>query len=733
MSPFRLLYNLPLRYKLLISYWGVIIVAVTLVSTVIYSLVRRTVEANIESELSNSTETILNMVRTSVTVSIKNHLRAAAERNREIVEHLHNSSLRGEITEDEARQQAMSMLLSQRIGQTGYIYCINSQGDVVVHPKRALHLVNVLDFEFVREQTLKKEGYVEYNWKNPDETSYRPKALYMTYFAPWDWIISVSSYREEFRSLVNVEDFQESILSLRFGQTGYSFVIDSKGNVVVHPKLHQDNLSDASDTQLSFIQELTGRKSGKIFYTWRNPDEDAPRAKFVLFKYIPELDWIVASSIYLNELYAPLMSLRNIVLITGAASLLLALPLTLRISRSITNPLKKAMDRFASGATGDFTARMESSSGDELGQLASYFNTFMTQLEAYSTSLQGEILERKQAEEALRRSEEMFSKAFRSSPHGICLVSLDDGRFIDVNASLLAVTSFSREDLVGKTPAEADLFPDRDVVSKLLESLLARGALRSLEIEFLTRSRQMRTGLLSAEVIELEQGSCMLLNIEDVTDSRLLEREIMEISDKERQKLGQDLHDDLCPHLIGIEVLSKVLGKKLGEKGLSEAADAEKIRRLIKDATDKTRGLARGLCPVYLVEDGLESALRELAVSVQAVFGVSCRFECHYPVLIHDNAVATNLFRIAQEAANNAARHGRASLILIELSLENGRIMLKVHDDGCGIPQSPPSGGMGLHIMSYRARMIGATIEIKRGAEQGVTLACSLRNSPQEA
>jgi len=733
LSPFRPLYHLPIRYKLLLSYSAVIILAVMLGSTVIYSLVRQTIEANIESELSNSTETILNMVRTSVTVSIKNHLRAVAERNREIADHLYNSYLKGELSEDEAKKRVVSILLSQRIGQTGYIYCINSLGDVVVHPKRALHLVNVLDYEFVREQTIRKEGYIEYEWKNPDESTYRPKALYMTYFAPWDWIISVSSYREEFSSLVNVADFQDSILGLRFGKTGYSYVIDSKGSLVVHPKLQGENLLNATDAQWRFVQDICGRRSGKIVYNWKNPDEEAPRAKLVIFNFIPELDWIVASSSYLDEFYAPLKTLRNIVLVTVVASLLLALPITLHISRSITNPLKELMGRFASGATGDFTARVDRSSKDELGQLASYFNTFMARLDEYGKSLQGEILERKQAEQALRRSEEMFSKAFRSSPNGICIATLQDGRFIDANEGLLSLTGYGREELVGRTLAELGLFPVRSEVRGLLDSLVAQGSLRGLEIELLTRSKQARTGMVSAEVIELDQESCMLLNIEDVTDSRVLEREIMDVADKERQKLGQDLHDDLCPHLIGIEVLSKVLGKKLREKSLDEADDAEKIRRLMDDAIDKTRGLARGLCPVYLVADGLESALKELAVSVQAVFGVACHFHCRYPVLVHDNAVATNLFRIAQEAAHNAARHGRATLIELDLSLENGRITLKVKDDGCGIPQNGPTKGMGLHIMSYRARMIGAALDLKRCAEKGTILVCSLRNHSQEA
>jgi PAS domain S-box-containing protein len=734
MRKFRPLDQLPIRYKLLISFFAVIILAVLLSSTVIYSLVRDTIETNIESELKNSTETILNMVRTSVTVSIKNHLRAVAERNLEVARHFYELYQHGELTEAEAKRRVIEVLLSQRIGETGYIYCVDSKGVVVVHPKRALYLVDVSGYEFVRQQTIRKEGYIEYDWKNPDEATYRPKALYMTYFAPWDWIISVSSYREEFSKLVNVADFQDSILSLRFGKTGYPFVLDGKGNLVIHPKLQGENVLDSVDASNShFVQEICRRKSGKLIYNWKNPDEAAPRTKLVIFNYIPELDWIVASASYLNEFYAPLETLRNVVILTVIFSLILALPITFHISRSITNPVKELTDRFATGATGDFSVRVDRSSRDELGQLASFFNTFMSRLEEYSKHLQGEILERKQAEQCLRRSEEMFSKAFRSSPNGICITSLQDGRFFDANESFQRLAGYSREELMGKRLCDLEMFPGRPSWAGLPESFGDQSILRGIELEFITSSKQVRTGMLSAELIELDGEQCVLLTLEDITESRRLEREIMEVADRERRKIGEDLHDDLCPHLIGIEVLSKVMGRKLREKGIEEAADADKIRELIIDATDKTRRLARGLCPVYLVADGLESALKELATSVQAVFGVACRFRSDYPVLIRDYTVATHLFRIVQEAVHNAFRHGRAGFIGIELSARNGRIALRVEDDGCGMPEPVPARGMGLQIMSYRARIIGASIEFCRGAERGTVVVCSLRNQPKEA
>jgi len=733
MSKFHPLHNLRIRYKLLLIYSLVFVLAIALGYSGIYYLVRKAIENNIERELNDSTASILNMVRSSVTVSIKNHLRAMALKNREIAYHFYRQYKLGKMTEAEAKAQATDVLLSQTVEGMTYLYCIDSKGVVVVHPKKDLLRKNVSDYEFVREQKSRKEGYLEYDWKNPDETKPKPKALYMTYFGPWDWIITATSYREEFNRLINVNDFRDSILSPRFGQTGYSYIIDSKGNLIIHPKIDEKNVFNFKDANgRYFIREICERKSGKIVYPWKNPDEKTPRSKLVIFNYIPELDWIVASSSYLDEFYAPLRTVRNIIIVTVIITFLLFIPITLRISSSITSPIQKLMNRFATGATGDFSARMNVQSKDELGQLASYFNTFMERLEQYSKNLQEEIMERKHAQEALRHSEEIFSKAFQSSPNYICITSLSSKRFISVNDTFLHITGYTAEEVIGKTPLELQLFNSREDGIMLGDLLEREEHLRSKEIELRTKSGEFRICLLSGERIELRGEQCILSTIEDVTEWRRLEKEVMNIADRVRQKIGQDLHDDLCAHLIGIEVLSKVMSNKEKEMVLGDTTFAEKIRSLISEAIEKTRGLARGLCPVHLVANGLESSLMELAANTERLYNINCVFECDDPIFIQDNALATHLYYIAQEAAQNAIKHGKPKQISIKLSSDSGKITLQIKDDGSGIPDPIPSKGMGLRIMNYRAKMIHAELDIERDPGGGTSVLCSLRSVLEE-
>ena len=149
-------------------------------------------------------------------------------------------------------------------------------------------------------------------------------------------------------------------------------------------------------------------------------------------------------------------------------------------------------------------------------------------------------------------------------------------------------------------------------------------------------------------------------------------------------------------------------------KQMPDAADAAKIVKLVNEAIHKTRELARGLLPVVSDAQGLMSALQLWAAEVEDLFGISCRFECETAVLIHDDAMATHLYHIAQEAVNNAIKHGHARNILIRLSAENGWGTLLISDDGTGIPDDRSTNhGMGLHIMSYRAGMIGGRLEVR--------------------
>lgn len=215
--------------------------------------------------------------------------------------------------------------------------------------------------------------------------------------------------------------------------------------------------------------------------------------------------------------------------------------------------------------------------------------------------------------------------------------------------------------------------------------------------------------------------------IRDISERKKLEKEILEITDREQRRLGQDLHDGLCQHLAGIELMSEVLEQKLAARSKDVAGRAGEIAKHVRDAIDQTRLLARGLSPVTLESEGLMSALQELATSTEKMFGIACRFDWTRPVSLHDHTVATHLFRIAQEAVSNAFKHGKASRIVIRLSKQSGNVVLRVSDNGCGLPKViPRKKGMGLRIMQSRAGMIGGTLTFEQLPQGGAGVTCSV-------
>ena len=161
------------------------------------------------------------------------------------------------------------------------------------------------------------------------------------------------------------------------------------------------------------------------------------------------------------------------------------------------------------------------------------------------------------------------------------------------------------------------------------------------------------------------------------------------------------------------------------EKAAPEATEAERIGQLLNGAINQTRGVARGLFPVRLEENGLVSALEELAVNASQLFQIDCRFACEAPPAAVDNGIGLHLYYIAQEAIANAAKHGKARNVCLKLEPLKDRYVLSVQDDGCGF-SSAGNGptGMGLRIMHYRASVIGATLALKSAPGAGTRVAC---------
>ncbi|MGE0084434.1 MAG: PAS domain S-box protein [Desulfococcaceae bacterium] len=511
--------NLSLRYKINLVHSLAFALIFAVGSMIIFYVQKRSIESNVEDSLKNATSALVNMVNVSSTMSVKNYLRAIAEKNRDIVQNFYLQYQQGKLTEEEAKAKATEVLFSQTVGKTGYIYCIDSQGVVLVHPKSGVLGMNVANFEFVRKQIRWKEGYLEYDWKNPDETLERPKALYMTYFQPWDWIISVSSYREEFKDMVNVNNFRENIVSQKFGKTGYTFILGYNGVPLVHPYAQMEGKSFLEEKDAAgrrFIAEMCEKKNGKIIYPWKNPGETSAREKLTIFGDISEFGWIVGSSVYLDELYEPLDTFRNLVFGIGFVAMFFLFPLTsMRISSYITGSLQTLMHKLSSVSDGDFSARMEIHSKDEIGQLASYFNTFMEKIESSAR--------------AVEESERKYRSLFENAVEGI-FQSVPGGGYLSVNTSFAKIFGYdSPEELLASvTDIGKQLYVNPEDREEMVRIIKEKGSVEGFEAQLYRKDRSIIWVSVYARRVLDNQGNmlCYEGSFMDITSMKQTEKEL---------------------------------------------------------------------------------------------------------------------------------------------------------------------------------------------------------------
>jgi PAS domain S-box-containing protein len=217
------------------------------------------------------------------------------------------------------------------------------------------------------------------------------------------------------------------------------------------------------------------------------------------------------------------------------------------------------------------------------------------------------------------------------------------------------------------------------------------------------------------------------LVVRDITEVKRLEKEVLEASEAEQRRIGQDLHDGLGQELTGLSFLTQNLRRRLADAGRGEAAEADRIAGLIARTIDQTRELARGLSPVEWGSDGLSAALRNLAATVRATYGVPCTAACDADARVEDHVAAVHLYRIAQEALTNAARHAGASAIELGLAADGDDLILTISDNGMGLAPTAdraPGRGLGLRLMQYRARSIDAGLTVVDRTGGGTTVRC---------
>ncbi|HVU25740.1 MAG TPA: response regulator [Opitutus sp.] len=212
-------------------------------------------------------------------------------------------------------------------------------------------------------------------------------------------------------------------------------------------------------------------------------------------------------------------------------------------------------------------------------------------------------------------------------------------------------------------------------------------------------------------------------------EQRRLEKEILEVSEREQRRIGEDLHDGLGQQLTAIEMLCTSLKADVVRRAPELRKQVNRIGEMLREAVAHTRSMAHGLVPVKDEPDALWASLVELAERTTSAGRAKCRVDCPEPVLVADNAVAGHLYRIAQEAVNNALKHSGAREVVIRLARSKEALELKITDNGKGLARSK-GGGIGLEVMQHRAAVIGGELRVESKPGKGVAITCTLPAKP---
>ncbi len=518
--------NIYLNIKIILLF-SVMLLLFVLFLSIAFFILKANIEDSIETELKSATASTLKLTKQAVDVSIRNYLRAIAEKNLEII-HRYDEMIRdGDISREKGIEELRKVLLSQTIGDTGYIFVWDiSYGKdhipLAVHPQ--MEGEDVSTFEFVQRAFQMKQGYMEYEWKNPSDEFPRNKAMYIAYYEPWQWVIAASSYRDEFLSLIEIHDIQEVISSQKFGKTGYASVIDYKGNIVIHPTLtgNQSQLKDNSGFPL--MQYFITERNGSLEYSWKNQSEKEARRKIAYFNDYPELKWIVVSTGYYSEFYYPLSIFKYLMLFFLVTSLTIFVVFFIWSRNTIIKPIRELQTAFEKGSNGDLSVRVPVIKNNEIYILAGYFNSFMKSLQETSEEIQKESRKLKIAEAQSKAAREYLDNIVNSLDSSLITVA-SDGVISQWNQTACDFTGIPREQAIGKQYLECLPFLEehKDEFNLSLETnehyqivfqCMYRDKERYLQVHF--------------NPLQLNGISGVVLRIDDITEASIKDRQLLQ-------------------------------------------------------------------------------------------------------------------------------------------------------------------------------------------------------------
>ena len=354
--------------------------------------------------------------------------------------------------------------------------------------------------------------------------------------------------------------------------------------------------------------------------------------------------------------------------------------------------------------------------------LATY--TDVTDIKNAEKALQEEQRQRVVILDNLKKSEASYKILFNESRDAIIIITRE-GKFVDANQAFLDMVGINKEDLEYVNFWNYALF--QKTKYKFVQDMEKHKFLIDFPFKMKTQDGTQIDCLVTSSVRYDRDGNIVEYQgiIRDITETKRLQKRVLEISERQQREIGQALHDGLGQLLTGIALKSKFISQSLTRNGSPEAKELDRLKDLANEAVEQTRQLTKGLVPGSLQANGLLAALEELSLTIKDSYGIACDFHSGISEVDFDSVIANQLYYIAQEAAINAVKHSGANRIALRLDRVNGGTVLSVDDNGIGFTDTEsPHDGRGINIMGYRAKMIDSTFHIRNNNGKGTSIVC---------
>lgn len=629
----------------------------------------------------------------------------------------------------------------------------------------------------------KGAGLFSYELRKPNYPGKEySKIAFVKYFEPFDWFIGAGMYRDDVTKSVQ-QDVLHQLQGMTFGENGEIFGFRFDGTIICSrdEKLLGRSITSLVDVEGNpygkelFEAGTSGGMDGFIIHQeYREGEDDVPHYKLSYVRAYPEIDWVLGASMYMDAMEQAiadetatyrLISFRNVsmFIVLFTLSVLLMLFSTYIYSLKIKRGIRSFTDFFRGAADSKEKMGKEQLDFVEFEDLAILANKMVDEqiknelllhrdelrldallalgmMDKYSLQDKYDFILERIVQ--ITGSEEGYIALVNESQSHVALTSyvvMEKGMAMRRHPDTIQSRSLQESGVVGRAVLRKMAVVNNSCMYKSLDDVYPYEIIpkRHLDVPIYNNGKiVMISGVCdnteSYNNSDIRQMTMMLegmwmhvLKRSAEEEKSRLEGQIIAVSEEERAAIGRDLHDDLCSHLSGVELLSKVLHQKLDQVAPDQAGQLGTIRDLIRDAIDKTRRLSHGLYPVHIVEYGLEAAIEELVVEVENVFRVKCELEFEDTSDKTDTNLVIHLHYILREAVFNSARHGNPDKIKIRVLIDDENFLAQVKDDGSGFDEETNRKGLGFYTMEYRARMMGAHINIISSVGQGTSVAVS--------